>query len=334
MHDLGSAQELTARHRTVTPGSTRGLTRKAVIARRERKRCRSNPMLHPSRAKPCPECPSLSQPQSSHTSEVPDFSFEQTTGHISKLPLVRYTTNRASAPAWEPAKGPTYHTPTPGVEHHPALASSTHSRGTPERHRASTQKRCRLLGRNRIAGQRALPDPPLLRLGWPLDPPGNARRRPNRTESDRNPHCSTRSGGHPRRRHDRWRRRCVPDRCPPAGTGRPIRGAVGIRSSRPRLTLPLVPRHTPARAGMARGKRADRSRADARRPVAGRSSVVTFDHPLDWAPPRRLHIWRDGSIRHRSIVTRRSECAASMNWRLTPDVPYAGIPKPLGARRR
>ena len=35
MHDLGSAQKLPARPQTVTPGSTRGLTSKTVIARRD-----------------------------------------------------------------------------------------------------------------------------------------------------------------------------------------------------------------------------------------------------------------------------------------------------------
>ena len=53
MHDLGSAQELTARPQTVTPGSTRGLNRKRVIARRENE-THIEKTLRPARAQPYP----------------------------------------------------------------------------------------------------------------------------------------------------------------------------------------------------------------------------------------------------------------------------------------
>ena len=53
------------------------------------------------------------------------------------------------------------------------------------------------------------------------------------------------------------------------GAGRPVRRAQRLRPTRADLVVPLVPPHSTPHPGVARGGRAARTRADARRSLAG-----------------------------------------------------------------
>jgi hypothetical protein len=149
MHDLGSAAVIPTRHRTVTPGSTGGLTTVSDRLSRLPDASRNEPNAHPARAKPYPLPVRPRPPRPDPVSQPPNQGSEpmdSTLGAHRKetIPIARF--------GIRPGRSHTHRT-------QPTRSAAIHG-GLPPTTLALSQSQPRLVILSEVEGSRVLPSTP------------------------------------------------------------------------------------------------------------------------------------------------------------------------------